>query len=251
MSVSPARRRPSNGSTVLEAARLTRCYRGTTAVDGIDVAVSAGRVRAVVGLNGAGKSTLLRLLVGLIRPDSGRADLWGVPAWRAPADVRTRIGYVGGGRAYPELTVTEHLTWAARLHGCRRQEAKRRSDVLLDRLALRSWASKPIRTLSTGNRQRLTVAAALIHDPDLLILDEPSTALDPAGVIELRRLIREHADRGAAVLVSSHHLDEMARLASSITVMHAGRIIGELPPDGVDLERQFFHTVAAASGASR
>ena len=251
MTTSSMGRRPSNGPVVLQAVQLTRSYGQTTAVNRVDVAVSAGQVCALVGLNGAGKSTLLRLLVGLIRPDAGRADLWGVQAWHSPADVRARIGYVGGGRIYPELTVTEHLTWSARLHGCRRREAMRRTDVLLERLALRSWASKPTRTLSSGNRQRLAVAAALIHDPDLLILDEPTTGLDPAGVIELRQLIGERAARGAAVLVSSHHLDEMARVASTICIMHGGQIIGDVPPDGVDLERQFFDLVAAASGVSR
>ena len=166
--------------------------------------------------------------------------------------VRARIGYVGGGRSYAELTVTEYLTWSARLHGCRRRDAKRRAGDQIDRLALGPWASKPTRTLSSGNRQRLAVASALIHDPDLLILDEPTNALDPAGVIELRRIIADRAEQGAAVFVSSHHLDEMARLASIISVMHDGRIVGTLPPDGVDLERQFFRTVeAAASGVGR
>ncbi len=146
----------------------------------------------------------------------------------------------------------EYLTWSARLHGCRMRDAHRRAGDQIDRLALAPWASKPTRTLSSGNRQRLAVASALIHDPDLLILDEPTTALDPAGVIELRRIIADRAEQGAAVFVSSHHLDEMARLASIITVMHNGRIVGTLPPDGIDLERQFFRTVeAAASGGSR
>ena len=121
---------------------------------------------------------------------------------------------------------------------------------MIDRLALRRWASKPARTLSSGNRQRLAMATALIHDPDLMILDEPTTGLDPAGVIELRAIIGERvAGRGRSVLVSSHHLDEMARLASVINVMHDGRLVGTLAPDGVDLERQFFRTVAAAAAA--
>lgn len=214
--------------------------------------MTAGQVHALVGLNGAGKSTLMRLLVGLLKPDTGHAELWGVAAWRAPAPVRARVGYVGSGRSYAELTVTEHLTWSARLHGCRRPEARRRAHDQIDRLALGPWASKPARTLSSGNRQRLAVGSALVHDPDLLVLDEPTNALDPAGVIELRRIIADRAEHGAAVFVSSHHLDEMARLATTISVMHAGRIVGTLPPDGVDLERQFFHTVeAAASQAGR
>jgi ABC-2 type transport system ATP-binding protein len=237
----------SDSSVAVRAAGLTRAFDTLTAVDGLDLDVAAGEVHALVGLNGAGKSTLMRLLVGLLRPGAGRAELWGVAAWRAPAPVRARIGYVGGACSYSELTVIEHLTWSARLHGCRAREAKRRAGDQIDRLALGPWASKPTRILSSGNRQRLAVASALVHEPDLLILDEPTTALDPAGVIELRRIIAGRARQGAAVFVSSHHLDEMARLATTISVLHEGRIVGTLPPDGVDLERQFFRTVEAAA----
>lgn len=240
-------RHGSNSSVAVRATGLTRAFDDVAAVDRLDLDIVAGQVHALVGLNGAGKSTLMRLLVGLLKPDAGSAELWNVPAWQAPAPIRARIGYVGEGRSYAELTVTEHLTWSARLHGCRPQDAKRRAADQIDRLALGPWASKPTRTLSSGNRQRLAVASALIHDPDLLILDEPTNALDPAGVVELRRIIASCAQNGAAVFVSSHHLDEMARLATTISVMHDGRIVGTLPPEGVDLERQFFSTVEAAA----
>ena len=238
----------SDRSVAVRAAGLTRTFDTVPAVDGLDLDVAAGEVHALVGLNGAGKSTLMRLLVGLLKPDAGTAELWGVAAWRSPAAVRARIGYVGGGRTYAELTVTEYLTWSACLHGCQRHVAKRRAAAQIEQLALGRWAAKPTRTLSSGNRQRLALAAALVHDPDLLILDEPTNTLDPAGVMELRRIIMGRAHQGAAVFVSSHHLDEMARLASVISVMHDGRIIGTLPPDGLDLERQFFSTVEAAAG---
>ena len=231
---------------IARAVRLSRAFAGTVAVHDLSLSLCAGTVHALVGLNGAGKSTLMRLLVGLLRPDSGQAELWGVDAWQAPSSIRARIGYVGSGRAYGELTVTEQLTWSARLHGRPRRDARHRASSMIERLALTRWATKPVRTLSSGNRQRLALASALIHDPALLVLDEPTTALDPAGVIELRRLITQRSDDGAAVLVSSHHLDEVARLASVISVLHEGRIIGSLPPDGTDLERQFFHIVSAA-----
>jgi ABC-2 type transport system ATP-binding protein len=232
------------------AIRISRAFGGTVAIDDLSLTLCAGTVHALVGLNGAGKSTLMRLMVGLLRPDSGRAELWGVDAWQAPSSIRAKIGYVGAGRAYGELTVTEHLTWSARLHGCPRADARRRATSIIERLALTRWATKPARTLSSGNRQRLALASALIHDPALLVLDEPTTALDPAGVIELRRLITQRSGDGAAVLVSSHHLDEVARLASVISVLHDGRLIGSLPPDGTDLERQFFGIVAAAATGS-
>ena len=232
---------------VVQAQGLCRAFGDVPAVDGLDLVLHAGEVQALVGLNGAGKSTLMRLLIGLLRPDAGQVSVWGRTAWQAPAAVRSRIGYVSSSHLYPELTVTDHLRWAARLHGCRGREAPRRADDMIDQLGLRRWASKPARTLSTGNRQRLAIATALIHSPDLMIFDEPTTGLDPAGVIDLRRIIGERVSGGTSVLVSSHHLDEVARLASVINVMHAGRLVGHLSPDGVDLERQFFRTVAAAA----
>lgn len=234
-------------SVAIRAGGLVRRFGGTVAVRGVDLEVAAGEAHALVGLNGAGKSTLLRLLVGLLRPDRGTVELWDRPAWRAPSEVRARVGYVGGGRTYGELTVVENLVGAARLHGCPRTEARRRSAELVEALALDRWASRPARTLSSGNRQRLALASALIHDPDLLVLDEPTTALDPAGVLELRRIVADRLRSGVAVVVSSHHLDEMARMASVISVLHDGKVVGRLPPGGADLERQFFATVHAAA----
>jgi ABC-2 type transport system ATP-binding protein len=231
----------------VRAVGLERAFGDVPALRGVDLEVRPGEVHALVGLNGAGKSTLLRLLVGLLRPGAGTAELWGVPAWRAPAGVRARVGHVGSGHAYGELTVRENLRTSARLHGCARQDADHRTDELLAALALDRWADRRARTLSDGNRQRLALAAALVHDPALLVLDEPTSALDPAGVIEVRETLLRRAAGGTAVLVSSHHLDEMARTASTITVVHDGRVAGTLAPDGVDLERQFFRTVHAAS----
>ncbi|MFD4993299.1 ABC transporter ATP-binding protein [Cellulosimicrobium cellulans] len=232
---------------VLRAVDLSRSFGDVVAVHGISLDVRPGEVRALVGLNGAGKSTLLRLLVGLLRPGSGRAELWGAPAWGAPAEVRARVGFVGSGHAYEELTVRENLRTAARLHGCAPADARRRTDALLASLALDRWADRRVRTLSDGNRRRLELACALVHDADLLVLDEPTNALDPAGVLEVRENLLRRAADGTAVLVSSHHLDEMARIATSIDVVHDGRVVGRLPPGGTDLERQFFSTVHAAA----
>jgi ABC-2 type transport system ATP-binding protein len=239
-------RETTGGRPVVRAAGLARAFGDVPAVRGVDLDVRPGEVHALVGLNGAGKSTLMRLLVGLLRPDAGTAELWGAPAWHAPDTVRARVGYAGGGRAYGELTVRENLRASARLHGCAPADADRRADALLERLALDRWASRPARTLSDGNRQRLAIASALVHEPALLVLDEPTSTLDPAGVIEVREAVLRRAAAGAAVLVSSHHLDEVARVASTIDVVHDGRLVGTLPPDGVDLERQFFRTVHAA-----
>lgn len=216
------------------------------AVDDVEIAVHAGQVHALVGLNGAGKSTLMRLLVGLIKPTAGHAQMLGVPAWRAPSAIRHRLGYVGTGRPPGALTVRQWLAAAARLHAITGAEADKRVATAIDDLALGAWADRRTKVLSEGNRRRVVIAAALLHRPDVLVLDEPTNGLDLSGVLELRRTISARAADGVAVLVSSHHLDEMARVADRITVVHDGRVVGALDPGGVDLERQFFDMVHAA-----
>ena len=117
---------------------------------------------------------------------------------------------------------------------------------MIERLALEPWATRRTGTLSQGNRQRLGLAAAVVHRPELLVLDEPTNALDPSGVVLLRDLVAELASAGAAVLVSSHHLDEVARVADRVSVVHRGHVVGELDPSGHDLERTFFALVHQA-----
>lgn len=235
----------------LQARGLHRGFGDDAAVDGLDLDVLAGEVHAVVGLNGAGKTTLFRLLLGMLRPDRGSAQVLGVSATSAPRVLWQRVGHlVAAPLAYPELTVRENLTAAARLHGLRRTEVAAAVGRQVDRLELGRWAGRRAAHLSSGNRQRLGLAAALVHDPDVLVLDEPANALDPAGVVLVRELLDQLRAAGAAVLVSSHHLDELARIADRITVLHRGRRVGGLDPGGVDLERTFFELVHAADSAA-
>ena len=152
--------------------------------------------------------------------------------------------------AYAELTVTESVRCAARLKGMTPNDARAATAQVVAELALDHWANRRNRTLSLGNRQRVGLACALVHRPRLLVLDEPSNALDPAGVRVVRRRLLAAAAEGAAVLVSSHHLDEMARIADRITVLHRGIVVGSLPPGGTDLERAFFDMVYAAEDAA-
>ena len=148
---------------------------------------------------------------------------------------------------YGELTPTENVIATARLHGMNVSAARRQAAEMIGELTLDRWADRRSRVLSLGNRQRLGLACALVHRPRLLILDEPTNGLDPMGVLELRRMLltRSHGD-GVGVLVSSHHLDKVARIADRITVMHRGRVIGNLDPGGVDLEHRFFDMVYTA-----
>lgn len=243
--------RPGTAAPLLRLAGLRRRFGDEIALDGLDLTVDPGEIHAIVGLNGAGKSTLMRLALGMLRPDDGdaRLNLPGaddVPAWHAPAHVWAHVGHlVETPFAYPELTVRETIVAAARLRGLPRETVPAAAERVMHELELDHWARRGTRTLSMGNRQRLGLACAAVHDPVLLVLDEPTTALDPSGVLVVRRWLRHQRAATTGVLVSSHHLDEVARIADRITVIHRGRAIGHLDPDGADLERQFFDMVYA------
>ena len=216
---------------------LTKRYRGgVLAVDRVDLRVARGEIYAFLGLNGAGKSTTIRMLLGMIRPTAGHAELLGE---RARADVPglwRRVGHlVESATAYPELTVRENLEVARRLAGVADRGAV---DRMIDRLALDPYADRRAGTLSLGNLQRLALARALLHEPELLVLDEPANGLDPAGVIEIRELIRDLArERGVTVFMSSHILAEVDRLATRIGIVHDGRLIEELDSGALEAHR--------------
>ena len=233
---------------VVAAAGLVRSFGVDRAVDTVDLTVAAGETHALVGLNGAGKTTLMKMLLGMLRPDAGTVLLFGEPVGDAGSQEWSRVGHLlETPFGYGELTPTENVITAARLHGMDLSSARRRAAEMINELTLDRWADRRSRVLSLGNRQRLGLACALVHRPRLLILDEPTNGLDPMGVLELRGMLlsRSHGD-GVAVLVSSHHLDEVARIADRITVMHRGLVIGNLDPAGVDLEHRFFDMVYTA-----
>lgn len=234
-------------TTLLAAEAVKRSFGDETAVAGIDLEVHAGEIHAIVGLNGAGKTTLMRLLLGMLRPDEGRALVDGAEARTASPEVWRRVGHlIETPFAYPELTVRENIRASALLHEVAPVDLADAVAGLVSDLELSHWADRRASTLSLGNRQRLGLAAALVHRPSIVVLDEPSNALDPAGVVFVRDLLRELAGRGAAVLVSSHHLDQLARVAHSITVMHRGRVVGSLDAGESDLEQRFFELVHEA-----
>lgn len=219
---------------------VTATYRGGAGVHHLDLFISPGEIVALVGLNGAGKTTLMRLALGMLRPSDGTVWVLGHPVASIPDRVWREVGHlVEAPLAYPELTVRNNLRFACLLQGAD-------PGAVAGSLAcwnLESLAGRRFRRLSLGNRQRVGLAGALQHHPRLIVLDEPSNALDPEGVITLRDLLRERAHHGAAVLVSSHHLDEVARIAHRIVVMNFGSLVGELDPHGRELERGFFDTV--------
>ncbi|TXK17037.1 ABC transporter ATP-binding protein [Homoserinibacter sp. GY 40078] len=230
----------------IEMAGATRVFAGGAGVRGIDLEVREGRIHALVGLNGAGKSTLMRLLLGMLAPQSGSVRIAGFDPRQAGTALGPLVGHlIEYPLAYGELTGRANLELGARLHGVRASRIRETVDGVLDELGLARYAEVRARRMSLGNRQRLGLASALQHDPRVVVLDEPTNALDPAGVILLREALLRRAAAGAAVLVSSHHLDEVARIADDITVINAGRVIGSLPPGERDLEHTFFELVRA------
>jgi ABC-2 type transport system ATP-binding protein len=236
---------------VVVASGLSKRYGSVTAVDGVDLRVDVGEIYALLGLNGAGKTTTIRMLLGMIRPSAGSVVLLGTPVGPARRSVWARVGYlVETPAAYPELTVRENLEVARRL---RRLADRQAVDEVIERLGLGPYADRRARTLSLGNAQRLGLAKALIHRPELLILDEPANGLDPAGVVEIRRLLRELVDTdGATVFLSSHLLAEVARLATRIGIIHEGRLLQEVDAD--DLARRLRQRLVVSArdrGAAR
>jgi ABC-2 type transport system ATP-binding protein len=205
-------------------------------VDAIDLRVAQGEIYGYLGLNGAGKSTTIRILLGMVTPTSGSVELFGQ---RVHADARTlwrRVGHlVESATAYPELSVRENLEVAAHLAGIPANPSLGR---IIDRLALGLYADRRAGALSLGSLQRLALARALLHAPDLLVLDEPANGLDPAGVIEVRELLLSLASHsGVTVFMSSHILAEVDLLATRIGIIHRGQLVEELDAEALERRR--------------
>ncbi len=216
---------------------LTKRYRGDVlAVDGVDLRVARSEIYGFLGPNGAGKSTTIRMLLGMIAPTVGHAELFGERVRAEAPDLWRRVGHlVESATAYPELSVRENLEVARRLQGV---DDRASIERLIDQLSLGEYADRRAGTLSLGNLQRLALARALLHEPELLILDEPANGLDPAGVIEVRELLRDLAQRrGMTVLISSHILAEIDRLATRVGIIHRGRLIEELDSEALERHR--------------
>ncbi|NUT45905.1 MAG: ABC transporter ATP-binding protein [Saccharothrix sp.] len=214
----------------MKVAGLVKRYGDVAAVDGVSLSIGRGEVYALLGLNGAGKTTTIRTLLGMVRPTEGSVRVLGSVVGRGRRAVWARVGYlVEEPAAYPELTVVENLRVVAGLRGLR---GRREVDDVVSRLGLDAYADRRAGTLSLGNAQRLGLAKALLHQPELLVLDEPANGLDPAGVVEVRELLRGLSrEHGVTVVLSSHVLAEVARLATRIGVLHEGHLLDELDQD--------------------
>jgi ABC-2 type transport system ATP-binding protein len=211
---------------IIQTENLTKRYGPVTAVDNVSIHVLQGEIYGFLGLNGAGKTTLIRLLLGLISPDSGTCKLFEKEPKQA-TEIWNDVGYlIEIPFSYPNLTVVENLEVILKLRGL---SDKFLIDEVIERLHLTQYKNKKEKYLSLGNKQRLGLAKALIHKPKLLILDEPTNGLDPAGIVELRELLRELSEKhNTTVFLSSHILTEIAKLTTRIGVIHNGALIKEI-----------------------
>ena len=212
---------------VLEAHALRRAFGTVQAVVDASLAVPAGHVTALIGPNGCGKTTLMLMLAGLLRPDAGEVKVAGRDPVVEGAAARRHLGWMPDVLGtWDSLTCEETLTTFGRAYGQSREEARARAFDLLRTVHLAEYAAQPARVLSRGQKQRLSLARALVHDPDVLILDEPASGLDPRSRIELRELVRSLAASGKAVLISSHVLSELDEMVDSAVFMSKGSTLG-------------------------
>ena len=208
---------------MLELEGLVRHFGEVVALDGLSFAVAPGELCGFLGPNGAGKTTAMRCAVGVSAPDAGTVRWDGRPV---DLDVRRRTGYMPEERGlYPRMRVHEQLVYLARLHGMSSADAGASATRWIDRLGLGDRRDAAVEELSLGNQQRVQLAAALVHDPQLLVLDEPFSGLDPIAVDVMSDVLRERADAGVAVVFSSHQLDLVEDLCRTVAVVSAGRVV--------------------------
>lgn len=209
---------------VIEVVALTKTYGAVRALDGLDLSIPRGGVYGVLGPNGAGKSTLFRILLGLIRPTEGSAAVMGGPVGQV-ASMRRMGSMIETPRFPPYMTARQVLRWLALEHGV---GAEVDIPAWLERVGLSEAADRKVKGFSVGMLQRLGVAAALMSKPELVILDEPTSGMDPPGIQEMRALIRSLADQdGVTVILASHQLQEVQRVCDRVAILHKGRLVRE------------------------
>ncbi|WP_316528822.1 ABC transporter ATP-binding protein [Kitasatospora brasiliensis] len=229
---------------------LTKSFDDVVALDGVGLELAPGRIHGLAGPNGAGKTTLLGLLLGLAVADEGALEVLGRPVGRALAAPDGVAGFVDGPGLYPSLTARKNLAALASLRGQDPRSA--RIDEVLAEVGLSEVADDRVRGFSLGMRQRLGLAAALLTEPRLLVLDEPSNGLDPAGKQHVHRALRRLADDGVTVVLSSHRMDDLEALCDEVTILAAGRVrfsgpLGELATDSRELEHRLRTSDPAAA----
>ena len=210
-------------TSAIETFGLTKRYGSITAVRDLNLRIGQGQVFGFLGPNGAGKSTTIRMLLALQRPTTGRVTLLGLDARPGSVEVHRRIGYLPGDlELFPRLTGRQHIAWFLGARGAGDDSLAKR---LIDRFQV--VVDRPVRELSKGNRQKIGLVLAFMHRPELLVLDEPTSGLDPLMRHEFESLLRETADAGRTVFLSSHELDEVQRSADRVGIIREGRLVAE------------------------
>lgn len=213
-------------STGIRIHQLHRHFGGLRAVDGLSFEIPAGQVCGFIGANGAGKTTTMRILATLDTPTSGVAEISGVDVMHEPAKVRHRLGWMPDHfRVYPHMSVLEFMDFHARALGFTGKERQSRLREVMEFTDLLEIAGQPAANLSKGQTQRLCLGRALIHDPDVLILDEPAAGLDPRARVEFKHLVRLLASEGKTLLISSHILSELGEMCQSLIFIHQGKVV--------------------------
>ena len=217
--------------SLLSLDRVSKRFNGVVAVDEVSFGVDRGQVVGFLGPNGAGKSTTMRMITQFFEPDTGNIRIDGMPLGQAGRDAKRRIGYLAENNPlYPEMLVSEYLDFVARLREIPRTERRSAADEAIAATGIESVFHRPIGELSKGFRQRVGLAAAILHRPDLLVLDEPTEGLDPNQRVEIRRLIG-HLGRDRTVVLSTHVLSEVQFTCSRLLIINRGRIVADGPVD--------------------
>ncbi len=225
------------------------------AVDGVSFQSQTGEVFGLLGPNGAGKTTTLRILSTALKPSSGTILVDGIDVAERPGEVRRRIGFLSGSTAlYPRLTPREIVTYFARLYGLDDETIEERTEELFTRLGMLDFADRKTDTLSTGQKQKASIARTVIHDPPIVVFDEPTSGLDVMTSREIIKLVRQCREEGKCVVFSTHHMGEAERLCDRIAVIHRGRIFADGTPaelmagtNSDDLESAFLRLIGEAA----
>lgn len=226
------------GSSCIELRRLHRFFGQTKAVNDVSFSIERGHVFGYIGPNGAGKTTSMRILATLDLPSFGDAFVDGFSVVNDPEYVRRRLGFMPDSYGtYRDVSCQEYLDFFARAYGLVGRERARQLNWVLDFTGTRGLAEKPVRGLSKGMKQRLCLGRALIHDPAVMILDEPAAGLDPRARIELRRMIRDLADGGKTILISSHILTELAEMCDSVAIIECGQLLATGSVEAIQRQR--------------
>jgi sodium transport system ATP-binding protein len=236
-------------STAVRVDRLEKMLGKNRVLRGISLEANSGEIFGLLGPNGAGKTTTLRIICTLLAPDAGSVEVLGFDTRSAPEEIRQRVGVVTADiGVYPRLTARENITYFAELSGVPRRDVKNSVDLVIDRLGMASFANQRADSLSSGQKQKVAIARAIVHDPEVLMFDEPTSNLDVLASREIREFMVESRGRGRCVIFSTHVLHDAERLCDRVTILHEGRVVASGPTSEVrgahrDLEDAFLELV--------